>query len=97
MGPPKVLGLPNPTSSMTTSMMFGAPSGGRTNSVIPQSGVDSDSSSVRPLVPVNGGSGIGSVVRSGTAAAAAAAAAQGEEVPAGHRGARGLVGHGGTS
>jgi hypothetical protein len=27
IGPPKVLGLPNPASSMSTSSTFGAPSG----------------------------------------------------------------------
>ena len=60
--PPKVLGLPKPASSMSTSRTFGAPFGGSTAVTMFQSGTDP--SSVRWIVPVNVGSAIGKTERS---------------------------------
>ena len=72
-GPPKVLGLPNPASSISTSSTFGAPSGGDGVMLMVQSACDC--ASVRPMVPPKDGSGIGSTVRSGLNLPAAVASA----------------------
>ncbi len=62
-GPPNVLGLPNPASSINTIKTFGASSGACGPGIIDQS--DTESRRVRPQVPPNFRSGIGSTVRSG--------------------------------
>src|SRR5690348_1973474 len=64
MGPPNVLGLPKPASSISTSRTFGDPSGGSGCPIRFQSGFDP--SSVLLATPPNGGLRIGSLVRSGS-------------------------------
>ena len=54
-GPPKVLQVPNPTSSSRISTTLGASTGGRSA----LSGTASDSSRRRPIEPVKGGVGPG--------------------------------------
>ena len=61
--PPKVSGPPKPASSMRTRSTLGASSGALGAGMMVQS--PTDSSSVRPIVPPNWRSGIGSTVRSG--------------------------------
>ena len=65
MGPPNVLALPKPASSMSTSSTLGAPSGAWTCPRMSQSATDP--SKVRFWVPLNTGSAIGSFVRSRSA------------------------------
>src|SRR5262249_16394723 len=55
IGPPKVLLAPNPTSSVRISRTLGAPAGASTP--FGKSGVES--LTVRPILPLNGGSGMG--------------------------------------
>src|SRR3954447_10821965 len=62
MGPPNVLGLPNPASSISTTKTFGAPSGGSAWPISSQSGVES--ASVFPVAPVNGARRMGRLLRS---------------------------------
>ena len=69
IGPPNVLGCPNPASSTSTSSTFGAPSGGLTCPIRPQSGAEP--ASVLFAVPLNAGSAMGSLVRSIGASATA--------------------------
>ena len=69
IGPPNALGFPNPASSTRTSSTLGAPSGGVTCPIRPQSGAEP--ASVRFAVPLNAGSGMGSLVRSIGASATA--------------------------
>src|SRR5215469_8201634 len=57
IGPPNVLDAPKPTSSVRMSKIFGAPFGGCTS--LGKSGTES--LAVRPMRPLNGGSGLGSV------------------------------------
>src|SRR5208282_6773979 len=64
MGPPNVLGLPKPASSISTSRTFGDPAGGSGCPIRFQSGFDP--ASVLLLTPPNGGRRIGSFVRSGS-------------------------------
>src|SRR5689334_5738988 len=64
MGPPKVLGLPNPASSISTSSTFGAPAGAPGWRIRFQSGCDPRR--VRLAVPSNDGAASGSTVRSGS-------------------------------
>src|ERR1700755_460936 len=64
MGPPNVLGFPKPASSMSTSSTFGDPSGASGCPMRFQSGFDP--SSVRLLIPWNGGLRIGRVLPSGS-------------------------------
>ena len=73
MGPPNVLGLPKPASSMRTSRTLGAPSGGVGVMLIVQSAAEVRSE--RPIAPPKAGSGMGSSVRSGTNLSAASARA----------------------
>src|SRR3954447_1326670 len=62
MGPPNVLGLPNPASSISTTRTFGAPAGGATWPINAQSG--SEPASVFSVTPVNRGRRMGSRLRS---------------------------------
>src|SRR5215831_19881131 len=55
IGPPKVLEAPKPTSSVRIKRTFGAPCGAWTS--FGKSGVDP--LTVRPILPLNGGSGWG--------------------------------------
>src|SRR6476661_9913395 len=64
MGPPNVLGLPKPASSISTSRTFGAPGGASGCPIRFQSGFDP--SSVLLLTPWNGSLRIGRFVRSGS-------------------------------
>src|SRR5215469_3157434 len=57
IGPPNVLDAPKPTSSVRMSKIFGAPFGGCTS--LGKSGTES--LALRPMRPLNGGSGLGSV------------------------------------
>ncbi len=57
IGPPNVLGLPKPASSMRTSSTLGAPSGGVGVMLIVQSAAEVRSE--RPIAPPKAGSGIG--------------------------------------
>src|SRR3954452_3254925 len=63
IGPPNVLGLPKPASSISTTNTFGAPCGGAAWPISPQSG--SEPASVLAVTPVNAGRRMGSLVRSG--------------------------------
>src|SRR5262245_47370720 len=65
IGPPNVLDAPKPTSSVMMSSTFGAPLGAWTS--LGKSGVES--LTVRPILPWNGGSGIGRTFRRASAAA----------------------------
>src|SRR5262249_37345904 len=56
IGPPNVLDAPNPTSSVMINSTLGAPAGAST--CFGKSGVES--LTVRPILPLNGGSGLGS-------------------------------------
>src|SRR3954454_1777744 len=62
MGPPNVLGLPNPASSMSTTRTFGAPAGAFAWPISPQSG--SEPARVWAVVPEKGARRMGSTVRS---------------------------------
>src|ERR1700748_414619 len=64
MGPPNVLGLPKPASSISTSRTFGDPGGASGCPIRFQSGFDP--SSVLLLTPWNGSLRIGRFVRSGS-------------------------------
>src|SRR6516162_6362255 len=57
MGPPKVLVAPKPTSSVRINRTLGAPAGASTP--FGKSGVES--LTVRPILPRNGGSGLGRI------------------------------------
>src|SRR5881392_226874 len=62
MGPPNVLGLPKPASSISTTRTFGAPSGGFAWPISPQSGLEPPSVSF--ATPLKAGRRIGSLLRS---------------------------------